>query len=95
MKKLKSKCVLAWMLALTLLLCGCGAQQAMYSNLADAASRQEVAQVLESSGISQSSVQQLMQWAASYNAILSGYTPPAGICAAACGGGGLQHSADG
>ena len=66
-------------LVLTVSLAGCGAQQAMYSNLADAASQQEVAQVLESSGISQSSVQQLMQWAASYNGILSGYTPQQGF----------------
>ena len=66
-------------LVLTVSLVGCGAQQTMYSNLADEASRQEVAQVLESSGISQSSVQQLMQWAASYNEILSGYTPQQGF----------------
>lgn len=70
-----------WLMAGAILmsLTGCGGQQTMYTNLADESSRQEVAGVLESCGISQNNAAQLMQWAQEYNQILSGCTLPQGF----------------
>lgn len=65
--------------ALLVSLAGCGRQQAQYTNLAEEASRQEVAQTLVQCGVSQTSVQQLMHWAGEYYDCLTGYTPSQGF----------------
>ena len=60
-------------LVVMLLLTGCGKAKPMYTNLADRASQQEVAQALEACGISSERTEQLMEQAEDFNTSVQDY----------------------